>query len=668
MREPQGYGHNPVYPITKAGDNMDPMLTAQEVAELIGRTPKRVKQMAKEGKLGHTFDDKYLFPLSALEKYDARYVAQYYESQKLQMIESAAPDRAAGKPDDQYTAKQREEIAFWMRLLKEWQEYRNRPGKKKTERDKDFVAYCRVQYPELQVSKNTLYRKWDAMKNDIDGLVDKRGQHLKDKSSVPPEIFQVFLSFFLDEAQHPIARCIHYTKLYAQEEFPELADSIPSYSSFYRRLEREIPEAVSVLGREGEKAFNDRCAPYIRRTYDDMASNEWWIADNHTFDIITEGENGQQHRLYLTAFFDARGEIFTGCYVTTAPSSQATLIALRKGILQYGIPDNIYVDNGREFLTFDIGGLGHRTKKSKSGEEPFTPPPIFERLGIKMTNAIVRNAKAKIIERRFRDIKDQLSRLFETYTGGNVVERPEYLKKALKAGRIPSDAELTAAVEQLLEWYFNQQAYGGAVKTDHGKPRMQVYNENLKRRRTASAEELNLMLMRSTRPQTVKRRGVSLKIGGKQLDYWNDEMLLNLQGKKVYFRYDPENLGSVRLYDLDDRFIMEVPVDNEAVSKYGASQNAVKAAMKKVKRMEKVTKEALEYSVLPAIGKDTALQLVLAEAERKKAAGHPGTASPQVLELQRAIEEPLLPAVGDNFNADRLVRNATRRQGGHGNE
>ena len=29
MREPQGYGHNPVYPITKAGDNMDPMLTAQ---------------------------------------------------------------------------------------------------------------------------------------------------------------------------------------------------------------------------------------------------------------------------------------------------------------------------------------------------------------------------------------------------------------------------------------------------------------------------------------------------------------------------------------------------------------------------------------------------------------------------------------------------------------
>ncbi len=54
-----------------------------------------------------------------------------------------------------------------------------------------------------------------------------------------------------------------------------------------------------------------------------------------------------------------------------------------------------------------------------------------------MTNAIVKNAKAKIIERRFRDIKDHLSRLFETYTGGNVVEKPEKLKGVLKNGEIP---------------------------------------------------------------------------------------------------------------------------------------------------------------------------------------------------------------------------------------
>lgn len=52
--------------------------------------------------------------------------------------------------------------------------------------------------------------------------------------------------------------------------------------------------------------------------------------------------------------------------MTTAPSSQSTLVALRKGILKYGIPENIYVDNGREFLTYDIGGLGHRKRSRRT--------------------------------------------------------------------------------------------------------------------------------------------------------------------------------------------------------------------------------------------------------------------------------------------------------------
>ena len=34
-----------------------------------------------------------------------------------------------------------------------------------------------------------------------------------------------------------------------------------------------------------------------------------------------------------------------------------------------------------------------------------------------MTNAIVRNARAKLVERRFEDVKNYISRLFPTYTG-----------------------------------------------------------------------------------------------------------------------------------------------------------------------------------------------------------------------------------------------------------
>ena len=194
-----------------------------------------------------------------------------------------------------------------------------------------------------------------------------------------------------------------------------------------------------------------------------------------------------------------------------------------------------------------MGGLGHRKKKPKDGQERFEPPPVFERLGIHMTNAIVRNAKAKIIERRFRDVKDHLSRLFDTFTGGNVLEKPESLKFILKDGRIPLDSTLVETVEELLDWYFNQQPYGGAVAKDHGKPRQQVYNENLHTKRVASAEDLNLMLMRSSRAQKVTRRGVHLDIAGQRIDYWNDELVFNYLGQQVYYRYDPDDLSEVCL-------------------------------------------------------------------------------------------------------------------------
>ena len=344
-------------------------------------------------------------------------------------------------------------------------------------------------------------------------------------------------------------------------------------------------------------------------------------------------------------------------------ASLPTLIALRKGILKYGIPENIYVDNGREFLTHDIGGLGHRKKKPKDGEESFEVPPVFERLGIKMTNAIVRNAKAKIIERRFRDVKDHLSRLFETYTGGNVVEKPEKLKGVLKNGEIPLDATFTDTVETLLDWYFNQQPYGGEVAADRGKPRQQVYNENLHTKRVAGAEDLNLMLMRSARVQKVTRRGVHLDIAGQRLDYWNDDFTFNYMGKKVYFRYDPDDLSAVRVYDLQDRFIMEVPVDNIAVLTYGASKEEVKQAMGKVRRLERITKEALEASTVQAFGRRTALELVMEQAHESKIARIIPESQPKVLELQRLNEEPLLKAVGGPYLGV-MNRNALRKQGG----
>lgn len=649
---------------------MGQMLTVSQVAEVKGCGVRYVQQSIKNGKLQakETLNDKnrktYLVPLDAL---DEELQQKWYQMNLENPPEDiSAPEPVPDKKTvDHFSESERQEIDFWFSIVEQWQQYRMKPGVTcKADVDKKFVALCGLEYPDKEISVDILYRKWKAIKEkDLDGLIDKRGKWKKGTSSIDDTIWQAFLYFYLDESQHPIKKCLEYTKMWAQEKRPDLVADIPHYSSFYRRLNNEVPEAVKVLGREGEKAYDDRCAPYIRRVYEDIESNEWWIADNHTFDVFVKDKNGKLHRPYLTAFLDARSGIFTGIFITYNPCSEATLMALRNGILKYGIPRNIYVDNGREFLTFDIGGLGHRKKKPKNGEEKFEPPGVFKRLGINMTNAIVRNAKAKIIERRFLDVKNDLSRLFKTYTGGSVVEKPERLKYVLKKDAVYTDEEFKEYVETILFYYFNMEPYNGAVETDKGKVKMDVFNEHLRVQRKAPESELNLMLMRSSRPQKVGRRGVSLPINGEKIDYWNDDFLELMQGKQVYFRYDPADLSEVRIYDLEDRYIMTVPADNKAILSYNSSKDDVKEAIAVTRRRKRIVRAAMENAMLAECDRVTALELTLKQAQYNKA-NYQGRPNPSIIEVQRADEEPVFKKVVGGADLDVMNRNAAKRRGG----
>lgn len=562
---------------------------------------------------------------------------------------------------EEMTAEEREECAFWERTLKDWQLVRNNPAvKSKVQTDELFVTKMKLEHPEINISTDILYRKYKYLKNgNLKGLIDRRGKAKKGITKIDEWVWQVFLSFYLDQAKHPIRKCYKYTMLYTQQEKPELVDDIPAYCTFTRHVKQDIADSIKVLGRDGEKAFDDRCAPYIKRTYDNMESNDYWIGDNHTIDVIV-GDGEKTFRLYLTAFMDARSGIITCIYLTDTPSSQASIYSLRRGIKKYGIPKNVYLDNGKEFLTFDFGGLGHRQKKST--KDRFSPPPIFERLGIKMVNARVRNAKAKIIERRFLDFKNSVSRLFSTYTGGNVVEKPEILKVELKKNNIPDRQLFIKEIEEMIEYYLNFEPYNGAVLADKGKRKIDVYQENLRTKITATDEDLYLMMLRSTREQKVTRRGVHLNIGNTKIDYFNNELIMQMLNKEVYLRYDPDDLSTVRVYDLKDRFIMEVQADNTAVLEYGASKEDVKAAIAKTKALKKATKEAIKGSIISNIDRNTALELVLKEVEENKKAEIP-KANIELVALKN--EEKALLYQMPVVDLEKMNENAIKRKGGN---
>lgn len=648
---------------------MEALLKVVEAATLQGVSVRWVRKQASGGhyagvqiRTNAQNRPEYLIPLSALpEQAQKKYMDQHRPASAAAPMDKGKKETPAeARPLESYSAEERAEISYWLAMVDRWQEYRRKAGGRKAECDEKFVLLRQLEEPERQISVETLYRKWAAIRaGELDSLVDKRGKARKGKTVLLPEIEQEFLSLFLDEAQLPIPRCVALTEQWARENMPT-ALPLPSYHTFYRKA-KAVPYAVTVLCREGEKAYYDKCSPYIRREYESISANDFWIGDTHTLDVESMGPDGTLHRLYLSAWLDARSGIFTGWYVTASPGSQATLNALRKGIATRGIPLNVYVDNGREYLTRDIGGLGHR----KKGKDSFAPPGVFERLGIKMTNAIVRNARAKLVERRFEDFKNYVSRLFPTYTGGNVVEKPNRLKYVLKQGdHVPTDAEVIAAVDTLIEGYLNCEPYGGSVAEDKGKSRVEVWRESLPNgavRQPASENDLQLMLMRTSKPVRVTRRGVTLKIHGLELDFYTPE-LANLRMKdKVYLRYDPEDLSKVRVYDMEDRFLTEAP-QSKLTAGYLATQEQIAELMAAKRKAEKAVREYGQALRLPD-DPERALNLATALA-RHNLDELEQAPKPNCIELRRAEqEEPLLRAVGD-IDIGAMTENLIRQRGG----
>lgn len=650
-------------------------LTTEQFAAAKSCSSTYVQKAVKEGKITAVKEPnkyngyRYMIPITELT---VEQQVKYYKSQELPLPSDLLPQRESKSTIiknlnyEELTDSQRQQVALWLEILADWQDFVYKYNGSKTEANKVFVAKYADKYP-VKISVNILYRKQKIYRSgNTADLVDSRGLKRKGISCIDENLWQAFLYYYLDQAKHPIKACYDYTRQWAEQEHPELLP-LPAYTTFYRHLDSDVPAPVATYARDGEKAYKDKYGFYIRREYENMDSNDYWIADNHTFDVqVREAGKNKIKRMYLTAFMDARSGIFTGVYITDNPSSQATLYALRRGIIKHGIPKNIYVDNGREFLTFDVGGLGHRKKKSQ--KEQIEPPPIFKRLGINMTNAIVRNARAKTIERRFADVKNRLSRLFDTYTGGNVLERPERLKKILKDGNVIDELEFTHIVEDILNYNFNFQEYNGPVQADKGLPRNEVYVKYLKEKRVAAKEDLWLMMLRSTRAQQVSRRGVHITIAGRRIDYCNDELLFDWQKEKVYVRYDPENLAEVRVYDIEDKYITTAQCADDTVLEYGSNKDAVASAMREVRRQERIVRDSVKANRVVALGAKTALDIVLTEVEENKRRDK--ISETAVLSIKRADENKhsnIDMAVGAEeqtvtVDINRMIRNAEKRK------
>lgn len=644
------------------------MLTVQDVVALRGCSQPAVQRQISSGKIKTQLVTesgirKHLIPLTELEPT----LQRKWLAGKGQLPEKESSPKVMKRLDD-FTADERQAISRWMDILTRWVQFRAAYGGSKADADNAFLLLIQREQPDLSISIDILRRKNKALQaKDYAGLIDNRGKWAKGITKMPQEIWAVFLNYYLSDHRPSVQECINATRDVLELTAPELIDQMPGYYTFYRRLQT-VREDLIVRGREGEKAYNDKCAPHIRRDYTKLQSNDCWIADNHTFDFFSEAPDGGRHRLHLTCFIDARSGMPVGWNITDNPCSESTIIALRHGILRGGIPKTAYMDNGSEFLTHDIAGRGHRTRKSQEGK--FIPPPIFARLGIEMKNALVRNAKAKPIERSFLDFKGMISKHFSTYCGGNVLERPESLKKVLKSGNIPTDAEVRDMVNDLMEGYVSHLPYGGTVVKDRGLTKAEVFKKYLPNPvRYATEDELDLMLQRSTRPQKIGRNGVYIKTYGVRLEYGMEELAPRF-GQSVYLRYDPSDLGTVRVYAApEDTYITTVSMNRETRLLFLDSEENIKIAQQKIRGITKKNKKAFDNvrEMVPPERRIDILDLKLRKAQQNITDGNMALDNAMAVEFQMSQEVRGTPQDYSNIKSvmidvERMNANAARRR------
>ena len=495
----------------------------------------------------------YRIPLTELSK---KAQARYFKERRNEEADEAIlsgdgekmPELKRPINFEELTGEQRDIAADWEKVIKSWQGYIF-SASSKTEATKEFVEKYNSEH-EKKISTRTLYEKDKLYRQyGIAGLADMRRSRKKRGTRMDERLYSAFIQWYLNENRLSISYVYKNVKRWVEQEGLDI--KVPSEASF-RRAAESIPVAAIKLLRHGEKVYSDECEPFVQRLYDDIYSNDYWSSDYHTLDLMVRDDvTGEIYRPHLCTWIDVRSRKVLAVRLRKSADSYGVILAFKDAVSAYGLPYIVYLDNGREFLVHDFGGRGRR----KTDKNAFYGTGILERLDIKMINAKVGNGKAKVIERSFKQITSEFSRLYITYCGNRPENRPHAHNSILKNEKnIPLASEVKKELEDYIFGIYNENV--SDAEGIRGKSPNEAYGENLITKRVLKKEQLNLMLLRNAKLQSVDRNGVFIKIAGAKIWYYDADFVSANLKRKVYVRYDPDDLESVRVYDEHEAFIV----------------------------------------------------------------------------------------------------------------
>ena len=317
-------------------------------------------------------------------------------------------------------------------IIQRYEDALGRWGSKEKNRRRFMEGYnTGIAFPDLfeilgPLSWQTIERWKRQLRETRDcfTLADNRGRWRKGEVSLTEDQRKILLRCALNPNKPLISEVVR-TALSVMHACGILDGHHESTYRRYLEWWRDHNYHVWTFTREGEKAWNDKCAVDIERDLTLINVGDVIIADGHTLNFeIVNPWTGKPARMNLIVWFDMRSNYPLGWEIDPTENTQSIASALRRAIIALGkTPQIAYLDNGKAFAS-----------RFFNGQDLNPYQGVFAKLDIRTVFAWPYHAQSKTVERFFGTFAE-LERLCPTYTGTSIETKPPRLMRGEKLHR-----------------------------------------------------------------------------------------------------------------------------------------------------------------------------------------------------------------------------------------
>jgi len=473
-----------------------------------------------------------------------------------------------------------------------------------------FINDWNNKYPENKTSVKSYYRELAKYKDGgLQALFAGYGSN-EGTTIIDDEDYNCFFSLYMKEGGPTLKSC--WLETYGNNVRTNkgvIPDAFPSMTAFYRLLLKRTPIQVIERARKGQRYWNKKYASYLDRDWSKVKAGQCWFSDHRQADqavmrmmpqdiqkqierlIKYEGEgNGKPVFPWITFWADAKTKKMLSIYPhEEAPNSDHIFLSFYMAVEEYGLPEEIYIDNGKDYRSKDFAG-GKR-KITVSVDEIKTRS-LMSYLSIEVHFSKPYRGQSKTIERTFRIMKEWLDKQMPGYRGGNITERPEKLQQEIKQSRIMDFYEYSELLNYFFTNILNKYESEGSIL--NGKSPDQAWAEEFKIKRTIDKDSLKLLCMRSSNTYSIGKNGIEIS-RKHRLHYWGDWMI-GLKGRKdrYYMRRDPKQYQYAWIFNSKtDEYIGLAELNvwkTAALAKTDLEKATLKEALKRQKNEDNIVK------------------------------------------------------------------------------